>query len=290
MRGSNGIHSAKGTGQPAQALRSPVSAYLSSFRIRLMQNLQYRIAALAGLVTQFFWGFMIIMIFEAFYRNSDASAPMSLPQLASYVWLQQAFLVFVALWYRDSEIFGLITTGNVAYELCRPTNLYFFWHVRLLAQRISGAALRCLPILAVAMLLPDPYRLVLPTDSGTFLLFLMTLLLGVLVNVSISMFIYILTFITLSPIGSLMVIGTIGEFCSGMIIPIPLMPDWLRNIVMLLPFRLAGDLPFRIWSGHIGHREALLGIVTQLVWLLVLVGFGQLAMRKVLSRAVLQGG
>ena len=271
-------------------MKSPLAAYLSAFRIRLMQNLQYRIAAMAGLVTQFFWGFMLIMILEAFYKNSDATAPMTLSQLASYIWLQQAFLVFVALWYRDGELFGLITNGNVAYELCRPTNLYFFWHVRLLAQRLSGAALRCLPILGVAMLLPDPYRLRLPTDVTTFLLFLITLLLGVLVNVCISMFIYILTFITLSPVGSLMIIGTLGEFCAGMIIPIPLMPEWLQHIVMVLPFRLASDLPFRIWSGHIGHVEAIAGIATQLIWLLILVGTGQLAMSKVLKRAVLQGG
>jgi ABC-2 type transport system permease protein len=271
-------------------VKSPLKPYFSAFRIRLMQSLQYRIAAMAGLVTQFFWGFMLIMILEAFYRNSDATAPMTLPQLASYIWLQQAFLVFVALWYRDGELFSLITNGNVAYELCRPTNLYFFWHVRLLAQRLSGAALRCLPILGVAMLLPDPYRLRLPTDIPTFLLFLVTLLLGVLVNVSISMFLYILTLATLSPVGSMMIIGTLGEFCSGMIIPIPLMPGWVQQIVMILPFRLASDLPFRIWSGHIGHADAFVGIVTQLAWLLVLVGTGQLAMRKVLRRVVVQGG
>jgi ABC-2 type transport system permease protein len=271
-------------------VKSPMKLYFSAFRIRLMQSLQYRIAAMAGLVTQFFWGFMIIMILEAFYKNSDATAPMTLPQLASYIWLQQAFLVFVALWYRDGELFSLITNGNVAYELCRPTNLYFFWHVRLLAQRLSGAALRCLPILGVAMLLPDPYRLRLPTDMSTFLLFLVTLLLGVLVNVSISMYLYILTFVTLSQVGPMMIIGTLGEFCSGMIIPIPLMPEWLQQIVTILPFRLASDLPFRIWSGHLGHAEAFAGIATQLVWLLVLVGTGQLAMRKVLRRAVLQGG
>jgi len=266
------------------------AAYFSSFRIRLMQNLQYRVAALAGLMTQFFWGFMLIMILEAFYRNSDASIPMSLPQLASYIWLQQAFLVFVALWFRDPEMFGMITSGNVAYELCRPTNLYYFWHVRLLAQRISGAALRCVPILLVATLLPDPYRLRPPADLAAFLLFLLTLFTGVLINVSISMFIYILTFVTLSPVGSLMIIGTVGEFCSGMILPIPLMPEWLRNIVMVLPFRLAGDLPFRIWSGHIGMQEALIGFLTQLLWLGALVFFGQLSMRKVLNKAVLQGG
>jgi ABC-2 type transport system permease protein len=264
--------------------------YGSAFRIRLQQNLQYRVAALAGMATQLFWGLMLIMVLEAFYASSDAVAPMSLPQLAAYIWLQQSFLVFVALWYRDSELFGLITSGQVAYELCRPTNLYFFWHVRLLAQRLAGALLRCLPILLIAFLLPRPYRMSLPASPLSFLLFVLTLLTGLLVNVSISMFIYILTFVTLSPTGSLLLIGVLGEFAAGLILPIPLMPDWLQRVLYLLPFRLAADLPFRVWSSHIGPDEALLGWLAQLGWLLLLVLTGQLAMRRALNRLVLQGG
>jgi len=270
--------------------RLNLAAYTSAFRIRVLQNLQYRTAAIAGLATQFFWGFMLLMVFQAFYAGSDATPPMSSTQLASYIWLQQAFLVFVALWFRDMELFGFITSGNVAYELCRPTDLYLFWYVRLLAARIAGAALRCMPILCFAFILPPPYRLYLPQSFSVFMMFLVSLFFGVLVNVAISMFIYILTFVTLSPVGSLLIIGTIGEFCSGMIIPIPLMPAWLQQIVMVLPFRLASDLPFRVWSGHIGPKDALFGIVTQMCWLTVLAFTGQIAMKRVLKRMVVQGG
>jgi ABC-2 type transport system permease protein len=275
------------SGQQAPGRLRP---YLSAFRIRLQQNLQYRVAAFAGMATQLFWGLMLIMVLEAFYQSSDADLPMTLSQLAAYIWLQQSFLVFIALWYRDGDIFGMITSGQVAYELCRPTNLYYFWHVRLLAQRLAGALLRCFPILLLAFILPDPYRMTLPPTLPAFLLFCLTLLTGLLVNVSISMFIYILTFVTLSPVGSLLLIGVIGEFCAGMIIPIPLMPDWLQTLLFLLPFRLTADLPFRIWSGHIPLQSALSGWVWQLVWLAALIVTGRLAMRKVLLRLVVQGG
>ena len=46
--------------------------YLSFFRLRFAMGLQYRTAALAGIVTQFVWGFMEIMIFKAFYRADAA--------------------------------------------------------------------------------------------------------------------------------------------------------------------------------------------------------------------------
>lgn len=267
-----------------------MKAYLSVFKLRLINSLQYRVAALAGMATQFFWGFMFIMVYEAFYSNITGTPPIAFRQLVSYVWLQQAFLVFVMLWFRDGEIFQLITSGNVAYELCRPCGLYGFWYVKLLAQRFSGAVLRCFPILFVAFLLPPAYRMAFPPDLTTLVLFLVTLLLGLFVLVSISMFIYISVFITMSPAGSMLMIGVIGEFLAGLIIPVPLMPLWLQRIVYVLPFRLTADLPFRVFSGHIPPDQAVRSIAVQFVWLVILVVLGNLALDRVLRRIVIQGG
>ena len=104
------------------------------------------------------------------------------------------------------------------------------------------------------------------------------------------MFIYISVFITLSPMGSLLVFGVVGEFFAGMVVPIPLMPEWLQQIVYLLPFRLTADFPFRVYSGHIPNGEAMEGIFIQLAWLLVLVFFGKIALQKAMKKVIVQGG
>ncbi|CQR74471.1 hypothetical protein SOV_25840 [Sporomusa ovata DSM 2662] len=267
-----------------------MNVYFSVFKMRLINSLQYRVAALAGMATQFFFGFLFTMLYEAFYANALTPPPITLSQLVSYIWLQQAFLAFIMLWFRDNELFGLITSGNIAYELCRPCDLYHFWYAKLIAQRLSGALLRCFPILAIAFLLPGPYQLSLPPDFAAFALFLLTLVLGLLILVAISMFIYISVFITMSPAGSLLLFGVIGEFFAGMIIPIPLMPDWLQTIAYSLPFRLAADLPFRIYSGNIPVDEAFWGILAQVIWLMLLVPLGKAALHKALRQIVVQGG
>lgn len=84
--------------------------------------------------------------------------------------------------------------------------------------------------------------------------------------------------------------GIIGEFFAGMVIPIPLMPEWLQTFVYWLPFRYTADFPFRVYSGHIGKTEALQGMVLQLCWLVVLLKSGKLLMNKALRRVVVQGG
>lgn len=268
-------------------------AYVSAGKLKFLNGLQYRSAAVAGIATQFFWGFIYIMIFVAFYSQPAVlhhPPAFTLTDLVAYIWLQQAFLAFIVLWFRDQEIFQLITSGNIAYELCRPCGLYELWYAKLLASRLATAILRCLPILFIAFFLPEPYRMHPPASAESLGLFVASLALGLLVLVAVSMFIYISVFWTMSPVGSTLMIGVAGEFLAGLIIPVPLMPDWLQRIAYALPFRWTADFPFRVYSGQIPIQEATVGIVIQLVWLAVLVVAGKLLIRRALRQVVVQGG
>lgn len=114
--------------------------YWSFFGLRFSMSLQYRTAALAGMVTQFAWGFMEIMMFRTFYEADANAFPMSFASTVSYVWMQQAFLHFFAAWMMDSDIMDAIMNGNIAYELCRPIRIYNMWFARSIASRMAGAS------------------------------------------------------------------------------------------------------------------------------------------------------
>ena len=51
--------------------------YLTLFRIRFIAGLQYRAAALAGIMTQFAWGGMTVLLYRAFYQSDPAAFPQS---------------------------------------------------------------------------------------------------------------------------------------------------------------------------------------------------------------------
>jgi len=265
-------------------------APLSLLRMRFLMGLQYRAAAAAGIMTQLFFGFIFIMVYVAFYTHSGAAQPMTLKEVVAYIWLQQMFLAFIMIWSSDGELFQMIIGGNIAYELCRPWRLYPIWYAKLLAARLSSAALRCLPIAFVVFFLPEPYRFSPPASPAALLLFAASLFAGLLLVVAISMFIYISVFWTMSPVGSLIVATVTGEFFAGVILPVPFMPEWLQEIVYLLPFRWTADFPFRVYTGHIGAQDALAGIVIQMIWLAALVSAGQWLMGRALRRVVVQGG
>ena len=268
-----------------------MKAYVSIFRIRMQEALQYRAAAWAGVCTQFFWGFMLIMIYQAFYESSDRVMPMEFRQLCTYIWLQQAFLYCFQLWSgRDGELFDKITDGSVAYELCRPMELYHHWFARLLAGRMGGAALRCVPLLVVTVFLPGPYRLMLPQSVGQFLLFAAALLTGTMITAAVSMLIYIITFKTLNPSGTLTMFGAISELLSGSLVVLPFLPQGLQNVAVLLPFRYMADFPFRVCNGDIPFLEGLGQLGIALAWLAALMLIGSRGMKRVLRSVVIQGG
>jgi ABC-2 type transport system permease protein len=264
--------------------------YISFFRIRFINGLQYRSAAYAGIMTQFAWGSMKILMFRAFYAENPQSFPMEFSQLTSYIWLQQALLALFMTWFYDNDIFMSITSGNVAYELIRPMDLYNIWFTKNLAVRFSRAALRCLPILLVAVFLPEPYGISPPVSLFAFFMFIISMLLAVFCLTALNMLVYISAFYTVSPIGVRIVFSALTEFLAGAIIPLPFFPEKILKIISLTPFASMQNLPLRIYGGNISGKDVLSGIMLQVFWIIVLIAVGRLWMTKALKKVVLQGG
>ena len=267
-----------------------LSKYLSFFRIRFSAGLQYRAAAIAGVVTQFFWGLMEIRMFMAFYRSDPSAIPMEWDALVSYIWLQQALLAMFMLWFFDNGIFDEISSGGVALELCRPCDIYTMWFTKNCAIRLSKTLLRCIPMFIIVFLLPDGYRMSLPADFSRFALFFVSLWLGFIVVIAMSMPVYISAFYTLSPMGVRLMVSTIAEFCSGAVVPLPFLPDSVQKLLNLLPFASMQSTPFLIWGGSLDTTAAIQAIGLQLFWAVALIAAGKLWMRAALRRVVLLGG
>ncbi len=264
--------------------------YISFFRIRFVNGLQYRSAAYAGIVTQFAWGFMTLLMFWAFYKSDINSFPMTFEQLSSYIWLQQAFLSLFMAWFFENEIFAAITSGNIAYELCRPINVYNMWFTRNVASRLSKVVLRSIPILVIGAFLPSPFGISLPVNWLSAFFFIISLNIGFLVLVAFNMLIYISAFYTVSPMGIRILSVSLVELFSGAVIPIPFLPNGIKEIFELLPFASMQNAPFLIYIGNSDYKNAIFSILLQMFWLVSLIIIGKFLMKKALKKVVVQGG
>ncbi|QAA31371.1 ABC transporter permease [Clostridium manihotivorum] len=264
--------------------------YISFLKIRFINGLQYRSAAYAGIVTQFAWGFMYIMLYQAFYKSGSSKVPMDFKELSSYIWLQQGFLALFMTWFLENDIFDLISSGNVAYELIRPLDLYNIWFTRNCATRLAKAVLRCFPILIIALFLPEPYRFHGPYSMESAIFFFISMTLAFILVVAYCMLIYIFTMYTISPMGIRMVLVMLADFLAGGLVPLPLLPDYFTKYINLLPFAFMQNTPFRIYSGNLPATDCLKSILLQLVWLGLLVILGKVIISRALKHVVVQGG
>ena len=265
-----------------------MGTYFGIFKMQFKGELQYRAKAISGIFTQFFWGIMYICLYTAFMKDGEYNG-FTISQLASYVWLGQAFfaLRFVGL---GKGIANEITSGNVCYKFVRPVNIYNQWYFEYMGEKLSSTILRCVPIILITIFLPQNIGLSLPASFVSFLLFLVALVLGLIMAVTLSMFSVRLIFKTLSPKGASGIVSTICALLSGGFIPLPLMPVWLQNILNYLPFRFISDLPFRIYIGSYSIQESLMFIGISILWIIALIFLGKLLINRSLKKAIIQGG
>jgi ABC-2 type transport system permease protein len=260
--------------------------YLAILSARFRMLLQYRVAAVAGIVTQVFWGIIRMMIFMAFYRSSSAPQPMELKDVITYVWLGQAFLTLLP-WNVDQEIRRMIRDGTVAYELLRPVDLYNYWYTRAIAARTAPAAMRTIPIFVFGMLWfgmrpPVSWEATIAWVVATFGAVLLSGAISAVLNISLMW--------TIASEGMNRLIPAMVMIFSGLIIPIPLFPDWAQTVIHLLPFAGLGDTPFRLYTGNI-PPEGVFGVVLhQLIWTGILIMIGKMALARGTKTLVIQGG
>lgn len=263
-----------------------MKAYWSLFSARFRVLLQYRAAALAGFGTQLFFGFVRVMVFAAFYQSSDAVQPMSYPEVVTYIWLGQAMLLIV-MFGVDAEVQQMIRSGTVAYELVRPLDLYGLWYCRTLALRVGPLVLRAVPMFVVAGLF---LGLQAPPTLACAFLWVISTAGALLLSSAIGTLLTISLLWTISGEGASRLAPALIFIFSGMIVPLPLWPDWLQPLFNFLPFRGMADVPFRIYMGHIPPNAALYAIAHQAVWTLFFVVLGRYVLARGTRKLVVQGG
>ena len=276
-----------------RADRGPGS-YAAVASVRLRAILQYRAAALAAVATQVFWGLLRVMILDGFYRSDPGASDFTTVHLVSYVWLGQALFGLFPM-NVDPLASDRIRSGAVAYELLRPLDLYANWGVSVIGWRIGRTALRAVPLLLfAAVLLPligaRSWALDAPASVAAALGFAVAIALGVLTGMAITLLGQTIMLWTLSSTGWNAILPLASWICSGMVVPLPYLPDVARAVLELLPFAGLIDTPFRIYSGHLAGSEAVRALLIQAAWVVCLVAAGHRLMAAGIRKVVIQGG
>lgn len=261
-------------------------AYAGILTARFRMLLQYRASAVAGIVCQVFFGLLLIMLYEAFYRSTTAAQPMALASVVSYVWLGQAAFRLLP-WKVEADIREVIRSGNVAYEMLRPVDLYALWYTRALANRSAPVVLRAAPMILLAGLF---FGLGPPASAGAVLGYAAAMLGALFLACSISTLMTLTLLWTVTGEGVIAIAMAVVSLFSGIIVPLPLFPDWAQKTLAFMPFRGVLDAPARIYTGDIPLAGLPAVLLHQLIWTVTLVVLGRFVLSLGVRRLVVQGG
>ncbi len=229
------------------------------------------------------------MVFSAFYESGSSNLTFTYSQAVTYLWLGQGLLSLLP-WNGDREIQGMIRNGDMAYEFARPLDLYNYWFARILAGRLAPTLLKSFPLFViVGLLFKEPYGLSAPQNALAFLLFIISMIGAVLLGCAISNLITISILFTLGD-GLDRFFPAIVTLFSGMVIPLPLFPDWLQPLLNFLPFGALVDTPYKFYLGIYHWQHLPYTMLHQGLWLIAFVLFGRWMVIKARTRIVVQGG
>jgi ABC-2 type transport system permease protein len=269
-----------------------LKASLSLFRIRTAVALQYRMAGLASASIGIVWGLIEIAVYTVFYKYADnrsAAIALNLPQMISYIWLQQALIALQPM-NIDAEILKSIENGNVGVELCRPLDLYDHWFAKSAAGRVGSFWWRAIITIAVAIVLPASWGLSAPASAPGFILFICSAFAAFMLCAAYGM---LMTAVQLGITwgrGPTHMLILLGSLFSGAYLPLQLWPKFLQKILYYQPFAGWMDLPLRLYIGSMRPKDAVGTIALQLGWTVVFILGGRFLMNRKLGKIIVQGG
>ncbi|MFD3545913.1 ABC transporter permease [Streptomyces sp. NPDC058655] len=250
----------------------------------------YGTATAAGVFTNTVFGFVVASTYIALWDERPGLGGYDQAQALTFVWVSQSLLAAAALIGGgfQEEFQERVRTGDVAVDLYRPADLQMWW----LAADLGRAAFQLagrgvVPLVAGALV----FRLALPTAPGRWLLFLVSVLLGLVVSFALRYLLGLAAFWLMDGAGINLMATVVMIFFSGMLLPLTVFPGGFGDIVRALPWAAVLQVPMDVLLGkHSGSGAAAGALAFQAGWAFVLLGAGRLLQSAATRKVVVQGG
>ena len=268
-----------------QSARRQFSIYGAIFGMIPKMFMAYVIWFWVGFVLNIISMAILVFFWRAIYADTSSIAGLKLNQTITYILL--AF-IFRPLTENDLvwEFGSNLREGLMIHHLLRPVNFHGMNYAQVLGRLVTSLALN-IPMVIVAILV---FGLRLPSDPATWLAFLVSAWLGFTVMFFFNWFLACFTFYTTEIWGLGVLIEGMSFFLSGALVPLVMMPEWLRTIVLSVPFAQALAVPVGLLTGITPLSDAPRVWFVQVLWIIGMWIASTLFFRVAVRKITVQGG
>ncbi|MFB6291979.1 MAG: ABC transporter permease [Candidatus Nanohaloarchaea archaeon] len=257
--------------------------YLSVLKITFKEASTYRLAA--GMIVGS--SLATLILYHAIWSSIAAAGTLnsSLSEVMTYLVMGQVVSTSAFL---QTEIYigELVEKGTVVNLLKRPVSFIGHTYMHEIGWVFFDSLTKAAPIaviggLAFSIGFPGPLR------TG---LFLVSLFFSFNLSFLMAYTTATLVFWTKSDAGIRMMRNIFISLFSGVLFPLYLLPEGLKEIFYSLPFAVMADGPIRIFMGRTSIEGAFRILGQQVIWMAVLAPFMLLMWRKAKTKITVQGG
>jgi len=228
---------------------------------------------------------LFVYFWRALYAGTATIAGLTLDATLSYILLSRVFQPLSDLDLL-MEFGWRLSDGGIAMLLVRPVDMQLAYY----AQSLSGLALGLARQVPTLLLATFVFSLRWPGDPTVWAVFIVSALLGRSVMFCLDWILGALTFHTTEVWGLHVAVETIALFLTGGLLPLNMMPGWLRLIVQATPFAQAIYVPVSLLSGLTPLAQAPRLLLIQGLWLVGMLVVSRLFFRHSVRRITVQGG
>lgn len=252
----------------------------------IQKQLAYRAAAIAGLLTNLFFGLLRAAVLVALYGNRTVVTGITIEGAITYTGITQGIIGFLSLfsWY---ELMNTVYSGAIASDLVKPYNYYRFWMAQDFGRAWAQLILRGMPIMVFYALVFD---ISMPTSAAQWLIILASMILAWSISFSWRFLLNLSSFWVPNAMGILRFGFVLSWFLSGFLMPIRYFPEWFQTICYLTPFPHLINTIVEIYLGVIKGSELLRILMLQVGWALGLMVLSNLVLKAGIRRLVISGG
>lgn len=266
-------------------LRRWIQVYGAFAAMALKTHLAYTIWVWMEFFVQILSMVVFIYFWRAVYAGAGRLGGLSFQQMLDYILLAQVLLPLLET-RTIFDVGRIVRSGDLVVELARPVDFQGRFFVERLAA-LAVFTVHKLPLLMLAWLI---FGLHLPTDLMAWCAFLLALLLGQGILFYFDWIFACLAFYTTEIWGLEVARVGIATFFSGALIPLVVMPSWLRQLAASLPFAQAIYVPATFLSGITPLAEAPRFWLVQVLWLAGLGMLSRWVFRLAARKVTVQGG
>jgi len=279
-------------------LRAYLSKYLAVFRVSFAERMTYRVDFLIGTILRFLPMITTILLWQAIYAGSKQTnvggvketelGGFQLREMIAYLLLTNISRMFSSMPGLAGGIAREIREGTIKRYLIQPIDLIGYLVAYRIAHKITYIITSFIPyfvLFAVCHRFFDGFP-----GPWTLAAYAVSLILAFVVGFFFEACVGMVGFWFLEVTSLLYIVMTLNFFISGHMLPLDLLPQPWRDLLLFLPFHYMAYFPAVVFLGKVKGTKLVLFLLAELAWAVFFIVLARVLYRLGLRRYSAFGG